>query len=357
MMKTINAAVIGYGLAGRAFHAPIIDCLEEFNLKAIYTKNKASGEEIRRRYPNTAVVTDVQEIFKDETIDLIVVATPNELHYPLAAEAMNAGKNVVVDKPFTITSQDGDRLIELSQQKGTVLSVYQNRRWDSDFLTVKKVIESGLLGNVVEFESHFDRFKNTTDHNWREESGPGCGMLYDLGPHLIDQAVTLFGLPEAVTADLRNQRECKQTIDNFELILHYPNLKVTLKSGMLVKIPTPRFTILGDRGSFVKYGLDVQEEDLVNEFTPLNKADWGKEPDALYGTISTEISGLNIDGVVESERGDYRQYYLSVYRALTGEAPLVVTPQQARNTIKLIEEAIVSNETRRTVDLKNSFLK
>jgi predicted dehydrogenase len=355
-MKTINAAVIGYGLAGRAFHAPIINCLEEFHLKAIYTKNKTSGEEIHRRYENTAVVTDVKDIFEDETIELVVIATPNEFHYPLAAEAIAANKNVVVDKPFTITSQDADQLIKLAQEKNTVLSVYQNRRWDSDFLTVKKLIESGMLGKLVEFESHFDRFKNTTNHNWREESGPGCGMLYDLGPHLIDQAVNLFGLPEAVTADLRNQRECKQTIDNFELILHYPNLKVTLKSGMLVKIPTPRFTLLGDRGSFVKYGLDVQEDDLVSELTPRNKSDWGKEPASIYGRISTEIGGLNMDGIVESERGDYRQYYLSVYKALVGEAPLAVTPQQARNTIKLIEEAIVSSDTKRTIDLKESFI-
>lgn len=355
-MKTINAAVIGYGLAGRAFHAPIINCLEEFNLKAIYTKNKANREEINRRYPNTEVVTDVKDIFQDDSIELVVIATPNEFHYPLAAEAMAANKNVVVDKPFTITSQDADQLIHLSQQKNAVLSVYQNRRWDSDFLTLKKLIESGILGNIVEFESHFDRFKNTTSNNWREESGPGCGMLYDLGPHLIDQAVNLFGLPQAVTADLRNQRECKETVDNFELILHYPNLKVTLKSGMLVKIPTPRYTLLGDRGSFVKYGLDVQEGDLVNELTPLNKVDWGKEPEAIYGRIATEIGGLNVDGIVESERGDYRQYYLSVYRALVGEAPLAVTPQQARNTIKLIEEAIVSNESKRTIDLDGKLI-
>ena len=350
-MEVINAAVIGYGLAGSAFHAPIISCLEEFNLKTIYTTNKESEKLIRARYPKTAVTADVKDIFKDERLGLIVVAAPNEFHYPLAAEAIAANKNVVVDKPFTITSQDADRLIDLAQQKNVLLTVYQNRRWDSDFKTVKKVMESGMLGNLVEFESHMDRFCSPPKNNWREEDAPGGGMLYDLGPHLIDQAVTLFGLPEAVTADLRNQRDGSKIIDNFELILHYPRLKVTLKSGMLVKIPSPRFILLGDRGSFVKYGIDVQEEDLVNGFTPLNKADWGREPESQSGRISAEAGGLNIDGIVESEKGDYRDYYRNVYQALTGTAKPAVTPQQARNTIRIIELAVKSSGTKCTVPL------
>jgi len=355
-MNTINVALIGYGLAGSAFHAPMINSMKEFNLKTIYTTNTENESLIRERYPKTVVTAEVAEIFKDKTIDLIVVAAPNEFHYPLAAEAIAANKNVVVDKPFTITSQDADRLIEAAQQKDIVLTVYQNRRWDSDFLTVKKVVESGLLGNLVEFESRIDRFRNSPNENWREEDAPGGGMLYDLGPHLIDQAVNLFGLPEAVTADLRRQRESTKIVDNFELILHYSQLKVTLKSGMLVKIPSPRFVLLGDCGSFVKYGIDVQEEDLVNGLTPMNKKNWGQEPEAQYGSYSVEFGGMNMRGVIESERGDYREYYRNVYRSLIGEAKPAVTPQQARNTIKIIEQALVSNETKSTVNLNGVFV-
>jgi predicted dehydrogenase len=355
-MDRINVALIGYGLAGSAFHAPMINSMEEFDLKTIYTTKKENESSIRERYPKTAVTAELAEIFKDKTIDLVVVATPNEFHYPLAAEAIAANKNVVVDKPFTITSQDADRLIEAAQQKDVLLTVYQNRRWDSDFLTVKKVVESGFLGNLVEFESRIDRFRNSTNENWREEDAPGGGMLYDLGPNLIDQAVNLFGLPEAVTADLRRQRESTKIVDNFELILHYSLLKVTLKSGMLVKIPSPRFVLLGDRGSFVKYGIDVQEEDLVNGLTPLNKKNWGQEPEAQYGSYSVEFGGMNLHGVIESERGDYREYYRNVYHSLIGKEKPAVTPQQARNTIKIIEQALVSNETKGTINLDGVFI-
>lgn len=354
-MSVINAAVIGYGLAGRVFHAPIIDCLEGINLKTIYTTNSESKALIHERYPETQVTSDLKEIFGDETIQLIVIAAPNTCHYSLAEEAILAGKNVVVDKPFTIASQDADKLIALAEKKNVVLSVYQNRRWDGDFRTVEKVVESGMLGTLVEFESHIDKFRNYSKNNWREEDAPGTGLLYDLGPHLIDQALHLFGLPSAVTADLRLQRECAKTIDQFELILHYAKLKVTLKVGMLVKIPMPRFILHGDRGSFVKYGMDVQEEDLTNGFTPRNMMSWGQEPEEQYGRLSAIVNGLNIDGTVESEAGDYREYYKNIYQVLTQGSPLAVTPKQAANNIKIIEAAIRSSEMKRTLELTGLY--
>ena len=354
-MSVINTAVIGFGLAGSVFHAPIINCLEEFNLKTIYTTNSERRASIKGLYPKTAVASDLDEIFRDEDLQLIVVAALNSHHYELAEKAILAGKNVVVDKPFTISSNDADKLIELAQKKNVVLSVFQNRRWDGDFRTLKKVVESGTLGRLVEFESHFDQFRNFPKGNWREDDAPGSGLLYDLGPHLIDQAITLFGLPSAVTADLRIQRKCAKTTDNFELILHYNELKVTLKVGMLVKIPSPRFVLQGENGSFVKYGLDIQEDDLSKGFTPLNKENWGLESEAQYGRISTIVNGINIDGTVESEPGDYREYYRSVYQAIAHGKALAVTPQQAANSIKIIEHAIKSNEMRQTVELNGLY--
>jgi len=354
-MSVINAAVIGYGLAGSVFHAPIINSTEGINLKTIYTTNSNSKTMIMDLYPNTAVTSDVKEIFGDEEIQLVVVAAPNECHYNLAEEAILAGKNVVVDKPFTILSQDADKLIELAQKKNVVLSVYQNRRWDGDFKTLKKVVDSGMLGTLAEFESHIDKFRNYSKNNWREDDAPGSGLLYDLGPHMIDQVVALFGLPSAVTADLRIQRECAKTIDNFELILHYAKLKVTLKVGMLVKIPSPRYILQGEHGSFMKYGMDVQEEDLTNGFTPLNKKNWGQEPEEQYGRISAIVNGVDLSGTVASEPGDYREYYKNLHQVITQGSNLIVTPQQAANTIKIIEHAIKSNEMKRTLDLNGLY--
>jgi Predicted dehydrogenases and related proteins len=354
-MKVINAAVIGYGLAGSVFHAPIINSTEGINLKTIYTSNPKRQALAGAVFPNTAITSDLKDILQDDSIELVVVATTNDCHYSLAEQAILAGKNVVVDKPFTIDSGDADKLIELAEQKNVVLSVFQNRRWDGDFRTVKKVVESGMLGSLVEFESHMDRFRNQPSDNWREEAAPGSGMLYDLGAHLIDQAVNLFGLPDAVTADVRTQRKSGKTNDYFELILHYEKLKVTLKVGMLVKIPTPRFTLLGENGSFVKYGIDVQEDELAAGLTPLNKKNWGLEPKEQYGRISAIVNGLDIDGTVESEPGDYREYYKSVHLAITEGAELAVTPRQAANTIKIIEAAIVSNEEKRTVELTGLY--
>jgi predicted dehydrogenase len=354
-MRVIKTAVIGYGLAGSVFHAPIVSCLEEFDLKAIYTKDSIRSAAARERYHDTAIVSDVGEIFRDESIELVIVASLNAYHYELAEKAILAGKNVIVDKPITIRSQDADRLIALAEEKNVMLSVYQNRRWDGDFLTVKKVKESGMLGRIVEFESRFDKFRNSNKGNWREENAPGSGQLYDLGPHLIDQALDLFGLPSAVTADIRTQRECAKTIDNFELILHYDGLKVTLKVGMLVKIPAPRFTLIGENGSFVKYGLDVQEDDLASGFTPQNLTNWGQEPEAQYGRISAIAGGVDFDGTVISEPGDYREYLKNIHQVLTGGGELIVKPQQSANNIRIIEQAIRSSEERRTVDLEGLY--
>jgi len=289
-------------------------------------------------------------IFEDDNIDLVVIATPNTSHYNLAKEAIEAGKHVVVDKPFTITTKDADDLIELATTKNKIISVFHNRRWDSDFMTVKKIIESRVLGNLVEVEIHFDRFRNYIKENaWREEDLPGSGILYDLGSHLIDQSQVLFGLPEEISADIRIQRPGGKSVDNFELILHYRNLKVTLKAGMLIKESGPHYMLYGDMGSFIKYGLDVQEEALKKGLTPLNIENWGQEPESIWGNLNIEKDGQTIIREVESEIGVYRAYYSNIYNVITDGEELIVKPQEARNTIRIIELAIQSNREKRTV--------
>lgn len=351
-MRIINTALIGFGMAGSVFHSPILSSMEGYNITKIYTNNADSIRKINKLYPSTMVVSEVKEILSDPEVELVVIASPNAHHFSLTTEALLAGKHVVVDKPFTINTAEAEELIALAQKQGRVLSVFQNRRWDSDFKTVQRVIESGLLGSIVECEIHMDRYRNVIkDRAWREADIPGSGVLYDLGSHLIDQTLSLFGTPRALTADLRMQRQIAKTIDNFELILHYDKLKVTLKSGMLVRAELPHFILLGENGSFVKYGVDIQEEDLKAGLTPLTKSNWGEEPEQLYGTLYTTANGLDIKGKVKSEKGDYRAYYTNIYDVLVHHKELLVKPEQARNTIKLIEYAMESSEKQRTVSI------
>ncbi len=261
------------------------------------------------------------------------------MHFDLAKQAMEAGKHVVIEKPFTVTSQEGQMLLHIAKQTNRILSVYQNRRFDSDFKTVKKIIESGDLGRLVEFESHFDRFRPDIKQNaWREDPLPGSGILYDLGAHLIDQALALFGMPEEVYGDVRLQRHGKVD-DNFEVILYYPELKVTLKSSALVKEPLPRFILLGTKGGYMKYGLDVQEDALRDGDRPIDE-EWGTEPESLWGVLNT----IEERRKVKSQQGDYRDFYRNVHNAITKGEELAVKGQDGLNVIKVIEAVAQSNK-------------
>jgi predicted dehydrogenase len=347
--KQLKVALVGYGMGGRVFHAPIIQSIPGLEISKILVNNQERAADARRTYPSAEIVGDLKSILQDDGIELVVVATPNESHYGVAKGGLMAGKNVVVDKPFTVSTSEADELIELAKKLGKIISVHHNRRYDSDFLTVKKIIEKGFLGELVEYESHFDRFRNSVRDRWKESDMPGSGNLYDLGSHLIDQALCLFGLPKEVTADIRKQRTGAHIDDNFELILNYGRLKVTLKAGMLVREELPSFILHGQNGSFVKYGMDVQEGSLANGMTPDGLEDWGKEPESMWGTLNTDIEGIHFRGKVESEVGDYRLFYKNVYDAITGQAELFVTPEQARNVIRVIELAKESSENKRTV--------
>lgn len=349
-MKQLNVGLIGYGMAGRIFHAPTISCVEGLQLKKI-RETKAPGIAlIKERYPNATIVNDTNEILNDPAIDLVIVATPNITHYEVGKQALNADKHVLIDKPITVTSAETDDLIAIAKSKGKLLTTYQNRRWDSDFKTVQKVIGSGLLGKLAEYESHYDRFRNTLrPDTWKEDGVLGTGMVYDLGSHLIDQAMVLFGTPKSITAFLHKQREHTRIIDNFEIILQYENLKATLKGGLLVKEPLPRYILLGNNGSFIKYGLDVQEETLNAGIFPGKTANWGEEPENIWGTINTEFNGVEFRGKVKSEKGDYVAFYQNIYKTLIGEEELIVKPEQARDMIRVIELAMQSNEEKRTL--------
>ena len=341
----MNVGLVGFGLAGQVFHAPLIHANPNLRLTHIFQRR---GDEAQKRYPEAKIVRDLEALLHESSVHLIVVATPNTSHLEIAAQSLQAGKHVVVDKPFTITSADADELIALSKKVGRVLSVFQNRRWDGDFLTVGQILEQGAIGRVAEFHSRFDRFRpGVRPEAWREQSGPGSGVLFDLGSHLIDQAVVLFGNPAGIYADVRMQREGAVAVDNFEVQLQYPNLKVTLHAGSLVCEPSPRFLLYGTKGSYQKFGLDPQEDALKEGGTP-GVPGWGEEPEDAWGTVS-ECNGTLRRAKHRTLAGDYPAYYTNVYRAISGQEELAVKPEQARNVIWLIELAEQSAQEGRVV--------
>jgi len=343
-MNEINVALIGYGMASRVFHAPFITTTPGLKLTKVFERQASASKE---EYSQVKIVRDLDQLLKDSSVDLVVVATPNSTHYELAKRALEAGKHVIVEKPFTTTSTQARELIDLAASNDLFLSVHQNRRWDGDFLTVQKVIDAGMLGTLVEYEAHYDRFRAEPRGGWKE-SDEGTGVLFDLGSHLIDQAQVLFGVPHMITADIRTQRDFSKIVDNFELILHYDKLKVTLKSGMLVREPPPRYILHGSKGSFVKYGLDPQEEAL-NQGRKPTELNWGIEPRSNWGKINTEINGVHVEGEIETKPGRYQAYYQNIAAVLLEKAELAVKPEQALNTIRIIELALQSDSEKRSV--------
>ncbi|MEO6232807.1 MAG: oxidoreductase [Ferruginibacter sp.] len=351
MDKVIKVGLIGFGIGGQIFHAPVLTTVKGLSLVKIRAVKPEQVVVAKSKYPGATVVATPEEIFNDKNIDLVIITTPNTSHHSLATQALLAGKHVVVDKPFTITSAEADDLIALAEKQGVVLSVYHSRRFDSDFYTIQQIVHKRLLGEIVELESRYDRFRNFLKPTaWREEDAPGTGILYDLGSHLIDQVQVLFGLPDAITADLRTQRKGGKAIDNFEVILHYPGIKASVKAGMLVKESLARFILLGKDGSFVKYGMDVQEEALKAGFTSQTKENWGVEPADIWGTLNTELNGQHFVGKIESEKGNYPAFYQNIYNAIVGKEQLAVTALQARNNIRIIELAMQSQLEKRTIN-------
>jgi scyllo-inositol 2-dehydrogenase (NADP+) len=330
----IKVGVVGFGLAGKVFHVPFVRLVEGMQLTAIMRR---SGE-ADPKYQGVRFVRSVEEMLAIEDIQLIVVATPNDSHAPIARQCLEAGRHVVIDKPFTPTLKEAEELVALAKQKKRIVTVFQNRRWDGDFLTVRKLFANQSLGRVVIYESHFDRFRPNLRRSWHEKPIPGMGLMFDLAPHLVDQALVLFGTPESISADLRKERDGTQVDDAFDITFHYPHLRALLRASPVTAAPGPRFWICGTTGTYTKYGLDPQEDAMKNGGDP-NTPDWGKEPQEAWGQLTTADAVTSVPTIP----GNYRAYYENVRDAILGKAEIAVTPEQALNVMRVLELAIESS--------------
>ena len=345
-MKTpIKTGLIGYGLGGRCFHAPFIATTPQYELTSVVERKT---NESTARYPWVNIVRSVDELLADPSLELIVVTTPNNTHFPFAKQALLAGKNVVVDKPMTVTSAEAMEIIELARQKNKTLAVYQNRRYASDGRTIKKIIDQGMLGDIFEFESQFNRFRPELKNSWKETPVGGSGILYDLGAHLIDQVLSLFGLPKTVTADIRKQRPGTQADDYFDLRLDYGFNRVSMKAGMMIREQGPRYMIHGTKGSFIKYGDDPQDADARAGKMP-DDPSWGLETEDSFGLIHADINGEIVKKKIPSEKGDFGIFYRQLADTLLNGAPLKEKPEHGFNVVRIIELAMESSKLQKTV--------
>ncbi|MBV4356063.1 Gfo/Idh/MocA family oxidoreductase [Parasegetibacter sp. MAH-26] len=346
IMQPIKTALCSFGMSGRLFHAPFIETLPHFELYAVWERSKKLAAE---KYPSIISYDSYEELLADDAIELVIVNTPNVTHFEYAKKALLAGKHVIVEKPFTVHSDQAKELQTLSEEQNKKLVVYHNRRFDSDFKTVKKVIDEGYLGKIVEAEIHFDRYKQELSPKTHKETpGDGTGALYDLGSHLIDQALTLFGLPDAVFGDIRIIREVSKVDDYFEVLLYYPELRVRLKSSYLVREPLAAYSLHGTLGSFVKSRGDVQEANLDKKILPNTDA-WGIEPETEKGLLHTEKSGTVVRDYIDTLQGNYNDYFKQVYEAIRFDKPVPVSAEDGLNVIRVIEAAFESNDEKKVV--------
>ena len=344
MEPILNVALVGYGYVGKTFHAPLLAHTAGLHLHTVVSSDP---HKVLADFPQVRVVKQAQEAFADPAIDLVVVAAPNAVHATLACDALAQGKHVVVDKPFTVTLDEARQVVAQSRQSGRLLSVFQNRRWDSDFLTLKQLLQRDALGEVTEFHSHFDRYRPQVVDRWREQDQPGSGLWFDLGPHLLDQALQLFGMPQAIFADITLQRSGARAADYFHVLLRYPRHRVVLHAGSLVPANGLRFAVHGTRASFLKHGLDTQEATLRAGGVP-GQADWGTDPGA--GQLHAGDIDRGQSEEVNTIAGDYRHYYRAMREAILGNTEPPVTPQQALQVMALLEWGMQSAAERREVD-------
>ncbi|MCC8536684.1 oxidoreductase [Xanthomonas axonopodis pv. poinsettiicola] len=334
MPKPFNLAVVGYGYVGHTFHAPLIASTPGLQLHSVVS---SKPQQPQADFPGIDVVADLDTALADPALDAVVLATPNQTHAPFALQALAAGKHVLVDKPFALDAAQARSMAAAAAAAGRIVSVFQNRRWDADFLTLRRLIDEGQLGEVVEFHSHFDRYRPQVRDRWRESDGPGAGLWYDLGPHLLDQALQLFGMPQAIGADLQRQRSQARSDDYFHVTLHYPRLRAILHAGSLVADNRLRFAVHGTRGSYLKHGLDTQEDQLRAGRRP-GTVGWGVDP--LPGTLTR----VDDEGRVHTHQpdnlpGDYRQCYAAFRDALAGTGPAPVAAEEAVQLMHLLELA------------------
>jgi predicted dehydrogenase len=346
MDKPVQTALASFGMSGRVFHGPLLKVNPRFCVKKILER---TGNHSAGMFPGAEIVREFDALLNDPEVELVIVNTPDSCHYEMAKKALLAGKHVVVEKPFTFRSTEADELIILAEKAGVLLTVYQNRRWDGDFLTVRKVIESGVLGRIAEFESHFDRYRPDMNlSSWKEQGDEYSGVLYNLGSHMVDQAVQLFGIPEAVTAHLRIIRPGGKVCDYYDIRLHYSSFSALLKCSYLVREPGPRYIVHGTKGSYLKWGIDPQEELLKNGVLPTGES-WGTEEEKDWGVLNLSSGDTGLKGKVVTLPGNYPAFYENLYGAVRHGLPPAVEPKEARNVIHLLELCLDSNREKRTI--------
>jgi len=343
MSSALKVGLMGYGLAGATFHAPVIEHCGRASVTAIAT---SQAERAQADYPDAQIVADFDALVAIDDIACIVIATPNDTHFDLARRALSAGKHVVVDKPVTLSAADARALADLAAERGLLFAPFHNRRWDGDFMTARALIESGRLGRITHYESHFDRFRPKVPQRWREEAARGGGLLFDLGPHLIDQALALFGVPQTVTAFVKAHRDHAHAPDYVHLVLGYADKEVVLHASALAALEPPRFTIHGTRGSYVKTGLDVQEDQLRSGLRP-GDAGFGKNPPGLLREVDGDH---DLRHEFATRDGAYVEFYRALAASVLDGKPFPVTPQDAVDTMTVIELALQSEREGRRVE-------
>jgi len=346
--RTVRVGLIGYGYAGKTFHAPLIQSVAGLQLTIVGSSKR---ETVLADLPGVTVCSNMEEVATHSEVDLLVIASPNESHYPLAAAALHAGKHVVVDKPFTVKLADARSLVQLAEERGQLLSVFHNRRWDSEVLAAKAIVESGVLGEISHFETHIDRFRPQVRQRWREQTGPGAGLWFDLGPHLIDQAVQLFGLPETINASFAVLRKGGETDDWAHVQLNYKSLRVILHTSLLVSGGGPRSVLHGTLGSWAKFGADVQEKQLVAGVRPRSPG-FGEDPDP--GILYEGATGKQTK--IPAPAANQVEYYVGIREALWGRQPNPVPPEQASAVMSMLDTSFQSGATGRVLPLQLTYI-
>ena len=346
MRNSIKTAISSFGMSGLVFHGPLLKVNAGFEVVNILERSKCISKDL---FPEAKIVRSYSEILENKDVELIIVNTPDKFHYEMAKQALISGKHIIVEKPVTLKSSQAEELVTLAREKGLVFTVYQNRRWDGDFRTVQKVLAEKNLGCLVEFESHYDRYRNfITPNTWKEEGDEFAGVLYNLGAHMVDQVYVLFGKPLAVTTHLKIVRTGGIVTDYYDIRLEYKNFAALLKCSYLVKKPGPRYILHGEKGTFYKSGIDPQEELLKAGNLPVGE-NWGTKPPAGWGKLFYEKDGKDFEEVVETLPGNYNIFYNNVFDAIRNGAVLSVKPEEAVEVMKILEACLKSNSEKRTV--------
>jgi len=342
----LNVALCSYGMSGKVFHAPLITAEPQLNLHTILQR---SSDSALANYPNAKIAKSFEDILDDNAIDVIVVNTPNEHHFPMTKAALLAGKHVVTEKPFTLSLAEGEELIALAEEQQKILAVFHNKRLETDHLTVKKILADGSLGRVVEIDWHYDRYRNAITHKlWKEDKLLGSGTWWDLGVHMLDSMLNLLGRPQAVNADMRSLRRAEGSTDYFNVCFHYADIRVLLRSSTFVSEKGATVSLHGDKGSFLKFGQDVQEQQLMNGLRPYQH-NWAQHSSDNQGILTIQQENGAQRTQVESERGCYELFYRNIAEAINGKDTLRFGAQQALLAVEMLLAAEESNRLQKTI--------